>query len=176
MKLIILGAGGYGRTVVDMVKQSGKYSEMHFLDDNSTDEQVIGKCLEFRNYISSDIEIYLAFGNNEVRLQWMEKIEVAGGTVPTIIHNTAYVSPEAIIEHGCVVLPKAIINTNVTVKCGCIINCGAIVDHGYCETNPSEWSKKRKLSLSNFWNSINELNGRLMRQLQGLPNQVLLIS
>ena len=46
----------------------------------------------------------------------------------------------------------------------------------YCETNPSEWSKKRKLSLSNFWNSINELNGRLMRQLQGLPNQVLLIS
>ena len=50
------------------------------------------------------------------------------------------------------------------------------LDFFYCETNPSEWSKKRKLSLSNFWNSINELNGRLMRQLQGLPNQVLLIS
>ena len=28
------------------------------------------------------------------------------------------------------VLPKAIIHTNVAVKCGCIINCGAIVDHG----------------------------------------------
>ena len=52
----------------------------------------------------------------------------------------------------------------------------SIYKHFYCETNPSEWSKKRKLSLSNFWNSINELNGRLMRQLQGLPNQVLLIS
>ena len=49
MKLIILGAGSYGRTVTDMIKQGDKYSEMHFLDDNSTDEHVIGKCLEFRN-------------------------------------------------------------------------------------------------------------------------------
>lgn len=130
MQLIILGAGGYGRTVADIARQSGRYSEIHFLDDNSTDTLVIGKCADYMNFISPSIEIYPAFGNNDGRLQWIEKIETAGGIVPTIIHNTAYVSPEATIEHGTIVLPKAVVNTGVTVKQGCIINLGAIVDHG----------------------------------------------
>ena len=129
MQVVILGAGGYGRTVADIARQSGRYSEIHFLDDNATDARVIGKCTDYMNYISPNIEIYPAFGNNEGRLQWIEKIEASGGIVPTIIHNTAYVSPEAIIEHGTVVLPKAVVNTGVTVKKGCIINCGAIVEH-----------------------------------------------
>lgn len=48
MQLIILGAGGYGRTVADIARQSGRYSEIHFLDDNSTDTLVIGKCADYR--------------------------------------------------------------------------------------------------------------------------------
>lgn len=130
MKLVILGAGGYGRTVADIARQSGRYSEVYFLDDNSTDEHVIGKCPDYINYITSDTELYPAFGNNEARLQWIERLEAAGATIPKLIHNTAYVSPDATIERGTVVLPKAIINTGVVVNKGCIINCGAIIDHG----------------------------------------------
>lgn len=65
MKLIILGAGGYGRTVVDIACQSGKYTEVCYLDDNSTDALVIGKCSDYLNHIDSDTELYPAFGNNE---------------------------------------------------------------------------------------------------------------
>ena len=130
MKLIILGAGGYGRTVADIARQSGKYTEVCFLDDNSTDVHVIGKCADYINHISTDTELYPAFGNNESRLQWIDRLEAAGANIPTLIHNTAYVSPEATIERGTVVLPKAIINTNTTINRGCIINCGAIIDHG----------------------------------------------
>lgn len=130
MKLIILGAGGYGRTVEDIARQSGRYTEVYFLDDNSTDSLVIGKCADYISYIASDTELYPAFGNNEGRLQWLERLEAAGANIPTIIHETAYVSPEASVEHGTVVLPKAIINTGVVVNKGCIINCGAIIDHG----------------------------------------------
>lgn len=130
MKLIILGAGGYGRTVADIARQSKRYSDILFLDDNTTAEDVVGKCSEYINLIAPDTEIYPAFGNNEIRLQWITKIETTGGAVPTLIHETAYVSPEAIVECGTVVLPKAIINTGVSVKRGCIVNCGAIIDHG----------------------------------------------
>ncbi len=129
MKLIILGAGGYGRTVADIARQGDRYSEILFLDDNSIAEDVIGKCAEYIKFITPDTEIYPAFGNNEGRLRWIKKIEVAGGTVPTLIHATAYVSPEATVGNGTVVLPKAVINTGVTVNRGCIINCGAIIDH-----------------------------------------------
>lgn len=57
-------------------------------------------------------------------------MEAAGANIPTLIHNTAYVSPEATVERGTVVLPKTIINTGVVITSGCIINCGAIIDHG----------------------------------------------
>ena len=50
MKLIILGAGGYGQTVADVAEQSGEYEEIHFLDDNSTADNVIGKCEDFVKY------------------------------------------------------------------------------------------------------------------------------
>ena len=39
-------------------------------------------------------------------------------------------SLEASIDNRTVVLPKAVINTGVSVKRGCIINRGAIIDHG----------------------------------------------
>ena len=77
---MILGAGGYGRTVADIARQSNRYSEILFLDDNSTAEDVIGKCLEYKNFIASDTEIYPAFGNNEGRIQWMNKLEAVGST------------------------------------------------------------------------------------------------
>ena len=130
MKLIILGAGGYGKTVADMAQQSGRYVEVHFLDDNSTDKRVVGKCSDYINHIAPDTELYPAFGNNESRLHWLERLESAGAKIPTLIHHTAYVSPEAIVAVGAVVLPKAIINTGVMVNRGCIINCGVIIDHG----------------------------------------------
>ena len=31
MRLIILGAGGYGKTVADIARQSGKYEQIFFL-------------------------------------------------------------------------------------------------------------------------------------------------
>ena len=36
MRLIIIGAGGYGRTVADVARQSGKYESIGFLDDNES--------------------------------------------------------------------------------------------------------------------------------------------
>jgi len=130
MNLIILGAGGYGHTVADIARQSGKYAEILYLDDNASDEAVIGKCSDYINFVSSNTEMYPAFGNNEARLWWLEQLEEAGASIPLLIHETAYVSPEAVVEKGTVVLPKAIINTGTTIKQGCIINCGAIIDHG----------------------------------------------
>lgn len=48
----------------------------------------------------------------------------------TLIHPTAYVSPTATINLGTDILPHAIVNTDVEVCKCCIINLGAIIDHG----------------------------------------------
>lgn len=130
MRLIILGAGGYGRTVADVAGQTGEYSKILFLDDNSVAPDVAGKCAEFERYRDGQTAFYPAFGNNESRLAWLHRLQEAGCAVPTIIHPTTYVSPTAQVESGVVILPHAVVNTNCVVKAGGIVNCGAIVDHG----------------------------------------------
>lgn len=130
MRLIILGAGGYGRTVADVAAQAERFSEISFLDDNSTVSDAIGKCAEFARFRGEQTAFYPAFGNNESRLKWLYRLQEAGCAVPTIIHPTAYVSPTAQVEPGTAILPHAIVNTNCVVKSGCIVNCGAIIDHG----------------------------------------------
>ena len=133
MKLIILGAGGYGQTIADIAEQLGY--EVSFLDDNSekamdTLYNVIDICANFAQYISDDVSFYPAFGDNKSRVAWLEKLIKSGCNIPTIIHPTTYVSPKAKVLLGTAILPGAIVNTGCIIKSGCIINCGAVVDHG----------------------------------------------
>ena len=130
MKLIILGSGGYGRTVADVADQLGIYETIDFLDDN--DKNAVGKCEDYFLYADANTWFYPAFGNNPLRVGWIRKFNEHGCQVATIVHPKAYVSPKAKLSSGTVVLPGAIVNTNTVVGMGVIINCGAIVDHD-CE-------------------------------------------
>lgn len=129
MKLIILGAGGHGKVVADIAKQTGQYEKIYFLDDNSKAVNVVGKCLQYLEFKSVDVEMYPAFGNNTARVQWEGKLLDAGIKLAKIIHPLAYISPLAEIEDGCVIMPYAIVNTGTKIKKACIVNLGAIVDH-----------------------------------------------
>ena len=124
MRLVILGSGGYGHTVADVAEQLGY--DCIFLDDTILNHPLSS----FTDYVSSFTCFIPAFGNNTFRLEWLDKIKAAGGSLVTLIHPTAYVSPKAKVEEGCVILPKALINTGVIIERGCIINLGAIIDHG----------------------------------------------
>lgn len=124
MRLIILGAGGYGHVIEDMAIQSKKYEEILFLDDNTE-----YTCSTFIEYKNLDTEFYPAFGNNAIRMEWLHRLEENRCCIASFVHPTAYVSPKATIEIGCVILPMSVINTNVLIEKGCIINCGAIIDH-----------------------------------------------
>ncbi len=129
MKLMILGAGGYGRVVFELAEQTGRYSDIFFLDDNSTHEKVVGCCADYKKHIAMDTEFYPAFGNNEARILWLDRFEMAGAKLLTLVDPSAYVSPSAEIGEGTIVLPRAVVNTNVKICRGCIINCGAVIDH-----------------------------------------------
>ena len=128
MRLIILGMGGYGRTVADVADQTGRYEEIVFLDDQA--EQAFDVCDAYRKYVEEDTEMYPAFGNNELRVAWMDKLKEAKTSIATIVHPLAYVSPKAVLSSGCVLLPYAVVNTECEIGEVCIVNCGAIVDHG----------------------------------------------
>ena len=127
-KLLILGAGGYGKTVADVAAQLG-YEQIRFLDDSRTGENILGTCEEYFRFVDRDTEIYPAFGYHAHRMKWLNLFLEKKLSVPTLVHPRAYVSPTAKLGIGTVVLPMAVVNTGVTVEDGCIINIGALVDH-----------------------------------------------
>ena len=128
-KLLILGAGGYGKTIADVADQLGIYEQIWFLDDQRTGERILGKCQEFNRFCDEDTEIYPAFGGGSIRMKWLKVLMEAGVRVPTLVHPRAYVSPTAKLGVGTTVLPMAVVNTDVTVCDGCIVNIGALIDH-----------------------------------------------
>lgn len=124
--LIILGSGGYGKTVLDIAEQLG-YNPIIVLDDADPAHPLSS----FKAYLNLPyVEFIPAFGNNEFRLSWISKLEESGAKLATLIHPTAYVSPKAVINEGSVILPHAVVNTDVVIERGCIINLSAIIDHG----------------------------------------------
>lgn len=122
-KLVILGSGGYGRTIFDIAEQLGY--EVVVLNDS------ISGCplASFSSYIEKDTCFIPAFGNNEFRISWCDRITAVGGKLATLIHPTAYVSPCAVVEEGSVILPHAVVNTGVKIGKGYIINLQAVIDH-----------------------------------------------
>lgn len=144
MKLIIIGAGGHGQVIRETAKETNKYckAEIVFLDDRyrqigdcqqrygTVDYQLSGNCDSFLSYIENDNEFYPAFGNNQLRLEWENRISAAGGTLATIVHPKAYIAKSVSIQPGSVVLANAIVNTGTVIGRACIVNVGAIIEHG----------------------------------------------
>lgn len=128
-KLLILGAGGYGKTVADLARQLGCYRKVAFLDDGRSGAGILGRCEEYAMFCDEHTEVYPAFGGNDVRMDWIDRLRSEDIAVPTLVHSAAYVSPTATLGVGVVILPKAVVNTGTEVADGCIINIGALVDH-----------------------------------------------
>lgn len=128
-RLVLLGAGGFAKTLADMATQACLYEEIIFLDDNPAAKNTRGTCADFIKFKNEQTHMYPAFGNNEVRLKWLDIFEKENIPVPCFIHATAYVSPTATLGSGTVVLPNAVVNTNCRLERGCIVNCSAVLDH-----------------------------------------------
>ncbi len=137
--LLILGAGGYGRTVAETASFS--FDHIAFLDDSQTGEDILGICGQYESFLSRFPYAYPAFGNNELRASWLKRLTLAGFFVPAMVHPRAYVSPSAVLEPGAVVLPMGCVGTRTVVRTGAIINMGAVADHdcdigAYCHLAP----------------------------------------
>lgn len=126
--LLILGAGGFGYMIKETAHLCG-YGEVVFLDDAVKDKEVVGKCCDYLNFKSEFDMAVAAFGDNNMRLLWTERLIEAGYQVPAIIHPSATVSPSAVIGAGSFVMQRAVVNTHTVVEQGVLINSGAIVDH-----------------------------------------------
>ena len=134
-KLLIVGAGGHGRSVAEAVLAGGGFSLAGFLDDaypqlaRVWDVPVLGPVSDFAQWRETADCALVAIGNNAVRKTLTEELRMAGFEIPVVIHPRALVSPSAVIGAGAVVMAGAVVGTEAHLGEGAIVNCGAVVDH-----------------------------------------------
>jgi sugar O-acyltransferase (sialic acid O-acetyltransferase NeuD family) len=150
--LLIFGAGGHGMVVKETAEALGIYREINFLDDRS--DLAIGKCKDYKHFSDSYSHFFVAFGDNEQRMNWIEKLIGEGYNLPRLVHPTAFISPSANIEKGSIVCVKAVVNTNVKIKKGCIIGIGALIDH---DSSVGEYSHINSGSIVKAGCKVNKL-------------------
>ena len=127
-QLLILGAGGFGQMAKETALELG-YEEVVFLDDAADGEDVIGRCCDYILRHEEYPVAVAAFGNNKTRLYWTDRLLAAGYQVPALVHPSAVVSPSAVLESGCFVMQRAVVNTHTRIERAALINSGAVVDH-----------------------------------------------
>lgn len=129
-KLLLVGAGGFGRVVLEHA--SGIY-DCDFLDDGDAEVvdsvPVIGKTSDMASFYPEYKLLLVTIGNNKLRERLYQEAATIGYTFPTIIHSTAYISPYAHIGKGCVILNNAVVQNNAKCGDGCILNPGVELHH-----------------------------------------------
>ena len=133
-KLLILGAGGQGKVVLDLALTCEEWNEISFLDGGKIGEKVLGYSVigDFREYeviIGQYTHAIVAVGNNDLRLKLTEALLETGYEVPIFIHPSAVVSQFSSVGSGTIVMPQAIVNVSAQVGKACIVNTGVIIEH-----------------------------------------------
>ena len=132
-KVLIFGAGGHGKVVLDILLESGT-DVQGFIDDDKSKagKKVRGfKILGGWSCIEKGIrsQIALGIGDNVIRKNVFNRAKRIGLTVIFAVHPKAVVSKDVKIGEGVVIMPGAIVNPGVVLEDGVVINTAASVDH-----------------------------------------------
>jgi sugar O-acyltransferase (sialic acid O-acetyltransferase NeuD family) len=134
-RLLIVGAGGHGRSVAEAVLASDQFKLVGFLDDafpglsQVGDFPVLGGIADFSSLLDCADAAIVAIGNNQLRKEVCTRLRNVGLELATIVHPRAIVSPTAIVYAGSAIMAGAIVGTEAVLGEGVIVNCGAVVDH-----------------------------------------------
>lgn len=133
-KILIFGAGGHGKVVLDILLELGK-DVLGFLDDDRSamsrsirGYKVLGDW-SFVKEKSDSFKIVLGIGNNKIREKMFFKAKSLGLELISAIHPRAIVSKDVKIGVGAIIMPGAVVNSGTVIEDGAVVNTGATVDH-----------------------------------------------
>lgn len=128
-KVIIIGAGGHGKVIADIIEKSEDHI-VGFLDDRIDLKfcfgyPILGNIDQYNQY--SEFFFILAIGDNFVRSNISQNMKHVKWY--TAIHPSAVLAKDVKIGAGTAVMANAVINSSAIIGQHCIINSAAIVEH-----------------------------------------------
>ena len=135
--LVIIGAGGFGREVLQYARDSfdpAQYRIKGFLDDRRTEVEprsiglpVLGTTDGY--VIEPNDRFLLAVGEPVVRLQLARRFTARGARFVTLIHPLAYVAGSSSMGTGCIVAPFATVGAFATLGENVVLTFYSSVAH-----------------------------------------------
>jgi sugar O-acyltransferase (sialic acid O-acetyltransferase NeuD family) len=141
--ILIYGAGGHAKSVMEIVLQNNAHTIAGIVDDNQalTGTQVLGipvlgtrAVLPFLvaqgvKLVANGVGGIIDIG---VRVKIFELLEKAGFSFPVLIHPRATVEPSATTGEGVQVFANAYVGAEAVLQPRCMVNTNAVVSHD-CE-------------------------------------------
>jgi len=157
-ELIIIGAGGYAKSVLDSFDPQ-QYDFKGFLDERPDKEEhfgypVLAHSLEDILH-PENFSFFIAIGSDPKRKIWFDRLNEIGADFASVWDSSAIVSPLAKVGKGCFIGKMAIVNAGVEIGDNVVINTMALVEHGSSVENHANISTKAVLNrrghLCRFW-------------------------
>ena len=137
-EIIILGAGGHCRSLIDVIELENKFKIAGIIDN----ELPVGSKILNYEVIGNDSDLeklrniyeYAIVGvgqikTPEIRIKLFNLLKSLNFKLPVIVSPRAYVSKHTKIDEGTVIMHDALINANVKIGKNCIINTKALIEH-----------------------------------------------
>ncbi|MFC4222726.1 NeuD/PglB/VioB family sugar acetyltransferase [Lysinibacter cavernae] len=136
-RLIVAGAGGFGRELVQWVDSSPIFcrdnliSSVAFIDDSATDKVAGVKVLgSVDSFVPSVNDLFVcAIALPESRTRVVRILEDKGATFVPFVHDTAFVGSRSVLGAGVILCPKVLVSVDVTIGRHTHLNVGSSIGH-----------------------------------------------
>jgi sugar O-acyltransferase (sialic acid O-acetyltransferase NeuD family) len=136
--VLIVGAGGHGRVVLDILHQARRYHALGFLDNNPASHgrrvdglRVLGgidRLPDLAHELGARGAI-VAVGDNGARRDLARQIEQAGVELINAVHPTASLAQTVSLGRNVVLAAGVVVCAHCQIGDSVILNTGCIVDH-----------------------------------------------
>ena len=148
-RVLIYGAGGHGKVVLDILERIAEYEIVGWVDDDPTRSgrrfcgyPILGS-LEVLLERGVQEQVVVAIGDNKTREDLVRRLESEGWEFAIAIHPSASIARDVTLDSGTVVMANVAVNSGTVVGRHVILNTGATVDHDCAIGDSFRWQRNR---------------------------------
>ncbi len=136
-KIILIGGGGHCKSCVDVIEQEDKFLIAGIIDKNISiaslfGYQILGNDNDLEKLISDYKYALITIGqikSPNIRINLFNHIKSLGFKLPSIVSPRSYVSKNATLGEGTIIMHDALIVAGANVGNNCIVNSKALIEH-----------------------------------------------
>lgn len=137
-RALILGAGGHGRVVLDILLQAGRYRVAAFLDNNPAihgrriDGIPVHGGVDDLPRVCRELRItgiIIAIGDNGTRRGLARQLDLSGIELINAVHPSAALAHNVTLGRNVVVASGVVVCAHCQIGDSVILNTGCIIDH-----------------------------------------------